>query len=257
MQIAWMVELVDTRDLKSRGPCARASSILALGTRRKRVCEAYRKPFFPLRRNLCCLYTTMEQYQGVKFQHQQIKTTFSYDHRLTLLNHWAYLFSELGLAPIHSNGAYGNHSYRTGATSFIITKSAMIPAKTLRPQDFCHVIGFEEHTTTFITEGTSPPSSESFLHNALYETLPHINSILHGHCSLLNIYADALNIPVTKQFHDYGTQELAESALELVNQPILFFILRDHGFVSLGEDIDSAGKLTLKYFAKLITLLQD
>jgi hypothetical protein len=27
-----MVELVDTRDLKSREPCARASSILALGT---------------------------------------------------------------------------------------------------------------------------------------------------------------------------------------------------------------------------------
>ena len=28
-----MVELVDTRDLKSRDPCDRASSILALGTR--------------------------------------------------------------------------------------------------------------------------------------------------------------------------------------------------------------------------------
>jgi hypothetical protein len=30
--IAWMVELVDTRDLKSRAPRERASSILALGT---------------------------------------------------------------------------------------------------------------------------------------------------------------------------------------------------------------------------------
>jgi hypothetical protein len=30
--IAWMVELVDTRDLKSRDPCGRASSILAPGT---------------------------------------------------------------------------------------------------------------------------------------------------------------------------------------------------------------------------------
>jgi ribulose-5-phosphate 4-epimerase/fuculose-1-phosphate aldolase len=199
----------------------------------------------------------MEQYQGVKFQHQQTKTVFSYDHRLPLLNHWAYLFSQLGLAPIHANGAYGNHSYRTGETSFIITKSAMIPAKILQPQDFCHIIGFEEHTTTFITEGTATPSSESFLHNALYKSLPHINSILHGHCSLLNIYADALNIPVTKKFQDYGTRELAESALDLVDQTILFFILKDHGFVCLGEDIDSAGKLTLKYLSKLITLLQN
>lgn len=30
-----MVELVDTRDLKSRGPCVRASSNLALGTKKK------------------------------------------------------------------------------------------------------------------------------------------------------------------------------------------------------------------------------
>ncbi len=199
----------------------------------------------------------MEKYQGVKFQHHQTKTVFSYDHRLALLNHWAYLFSQLGLAPVHSDGAYGNHSYRTGETSFIITKSAMIPAEILRPQDFCHVIGFEEISTTFVTEGTAPPSSESFLHNALYTSLPHINSILHGHCALLNLHAEALDIPVTKKFQDYGTRELAESALDLVTPTTLFFILKNHGFVCLGEDIDSAGKLTLNYFSKLINLLQE
>jgi L-ribulose-5-phosphate 4-epimerase len=198
----------------------------------------------------------MEKYQGVKFHYLQKNTTFSYDHRLPHLNRWAYLFSQLGLAPVHPGGAYGNHSYRTGETSFVITKSAMIPAEILQPEDFCHVIGFEKHSTTFITEGTAAPSSESFLHNALYQSLPHINAILHGHCSLLNIHARALNIPVTKKFHDYGTQELAESALSLVDQTTLFFILKDHGFVALGEDIDSAGKLTLNYFSELITLLR-
>lgn len=198
----------------------------------------------------------MEKYQGVKFQHHQTKTTFPYDHHLPRLNHWAYLFSQLGLAPVHADGAYGNHSYRTGETSFVITKSSMIPAEVLQPDDYCHVVGFEEHSTTFITEGKAPPSSESFLHNAIYRSQPHINAILHGHCSLLNTHSRALNIPVTKKFHDYGTRELAESALRLVNQTTFFFILKDHGFVALGTDIDNAGKITLHYFSELITLLR-
>ena len=204
----------------------------------------------------------METYQGVKFQHRQIKTTFSCDQRLTDLNRWAYLFSQLGLAPVHVDtagkavGAYGNHSYRTGDTSFVISRSAMIPSEILQPNDYCHVVGFEDHTNTFLTEGTAPPSSESFLHNALYQALPHIKAILHGHCTPLNIHAESLNIPVTKTFHAYGTKELAESALLLVDQTTCFFILKDHGFVALGEDIASAGKLTLKYFSELIALLR-
>jgi len=198
----------------------------------------------------------MEKYQGVKFQHRQTNTTFSYDHRLANLNRWAYLFSQLGLAPVHEGGAYGNHSYRTKDTAFVITKSAMIPAEILQPDDFCHVVNFEEPSTTFIFEGMSPPSSESFLHLALYQSLPYINSILHGHCSLLNKHADVLDIPVTQEFYDYGTPELAKSALDLVSQTTLFFILKDHGFVALGTDIDSAGKLTLNYFSQLIALLR-
>lgn len=198
----------------------------------------------------------MEKYQGIKFRHHQTKITFSYDHRLVNLNRWAYLFAQLGLAPVHAAGAYGNHSYRTSGTSFVITKSAMIPAEVLQPDDYCHVVGFEENTTTFFSEGIAPPSSECFLHNALYQSFPHINAILHGHCSLLNIHAAALDIPVTEKFYDYGTQELAESALLLASPATPFFILKDHGFVALGKDIESAGKLTLRYFSVLITLLK-
>ena len=203
----------------------------------------------------------MENYRGVKFQYLRTTTSFFYDWRLPELNRWAYLFSQLGLAPIHAEGAYGNHSYRTEGISFVITKSAMIPAEILQPNDFCHVLGLDDSTTTatitFRTEGQFAPSSESFLHYSLYQTLPHINAILHGHCSLLNFHAETLNIPVTKKFHAYGTPELAQSALELVDQTTPFFILKDHGFVALGENIDAAGKLTLNYFSDLIRILQN
>ena len=199
----------------------------------------------------------MENYQGVKFSYHKSATHFAYDQRLTTLNRWAYIFSELGLTPVHPEGAYGNQSYRTGKSSFLITKSGMKPEEKLLLSNYTHVLDFKKSSSTFIVEGQSTPSSECFLHNALYQALPDVNAILHGHCSLFNVYASQLSIPVTKTFQEYGTQELAESALELVSDSTNFFILRDHGFVTLAEDIDSAARVTLDYYSNLIALLRS
>jgi len=198
----------------------------------------------------------MEQYQGVKFSFQRAGENFHYDRRLAELNRWAYLFSQLGLTPVHAAGAYGNQSYRTGNASFIITRSGMVPAEQLIPENYCHVTGLDESSGTFITEGTATPSSESLLHHALYQAMPGINAILHGHSALLNSHAADLKIPVTRSFQPYGTPELARSAVDLMNGTIRFFILKDHGFVALGEDIAGAGKLTLDYFAEIVRLLR-
>jgi ribulose-5-phosphate 4-epimerase/fuculose-1-phosphate aldolase len=200
----------------------------------------------------------MERYQGVKFGHRRTADFFDGDHsQLTTLNRWAYLFSELGLAPVHGDGAYGNQSYRTGPSSFVITRSGMIPAQELDLDNFCQVVGFEEATRTFDYRGKAIPSSESLLHKALYQSQPQINAILHGHSALFNRYAERLNIPVTASFEPYGTPELAESALALMDGVTRFFLLKDHGFVALGENIEQAGQLTLASFATLIKFLQN
>jgi len=199
----------------------------------------------------------MEIYQGVKFEYTRVSTSFIWDQRLEVLNYWTTLFTELGLAPLHGDGAYGNQSYRTSPSSFFITRSAMKPQKNLHPADYVHVTGFDTANHTFIIEGTTIPSSESFLHNSLYEALPDINAILHGHSSLLSQYAEDLGIPVTQKFHDYGTPELAESALKMTGNNCEFFILKDHGFVALGKNIETAGKLTLDYYSELIKFIKN
>lgn len=199
----------------------------------------------------------MEQYQGIKFNFKRRKLSFSYDTRLSRLNYWANLFSELGLAPLHPDGAYGNYSYRTSDESFMITKSGMVPSSTLTPENYCHVAGFDKSSTRFFIEGEAVPSSESFLHNEIYLTSPKTEAILHGHSPLLMVHSRELGIETTKRFYDYGTQELADSAVELVADGIDFFNLKDHGFVVLGKSIDSAGQLTLDYFSKLIALLKS
>jgi len=199
----------------------------------------------------------MEKYQGIKFSYSKTATSFSWDSRLEILNHWGFLFSELGLAPLHSAGAAGNLSYRTASSSFIITKSGMIPEKSLNLENYIQVTGFDRSSRTFSIEGPEIPSSETFLHNVLYGALPDINAILHGHSSLLCDYAAPLNIAVTRQYHDYGTPELANSALQIVDTKSDFFILKDHGFVALGKDIEAAGKVTLDYYLKLIKLIRN
>lgn len=199
----------------------------------------------------------MEQYRGVKFGYERKSSTFSFDNRLNTLNDWAYLLSELGLTPVHPEGAYGNQSYRTGRSSFIITKSGMQPEKNLQLTNYSHVVGFDKTSSTFTIEGDAIPSSECFLHNALYQHLPEVNGILHGHCSLLNSYAKRLAIPVTSTFHDYGTQELAHSAINLVTASTNFFILKDHGFVAMASNIDDAGKITLEVYSRLIEILKN
>jgi ribulose-5-phosphate 4-epimerase/fuculose-1-phosphate aldolase len=199
----------------------------------------------------------MEKYQGVKFCYRRRSNSFARtDARLTILNRWAYLFFQLGLTPVHAKGAYGNQSYRTGQSSFFITKSGMVPTEELNEDNFCHVIDFEQATNTFITEGQSIPSSESLLHNLLYQSQPHMNAILHGHSALFLKYAAALNIPTTKTFHQYGSRELAESAVELMDGVTQIFILKNHGFVVLGKNIEEAGNLTLDTLSQLIMILR-
>ena len=71
----------------------------------------------------------MEHYTGVKFGYEKAGDLFSFDGRLALLNSWSFVLAQLGLTPVHAEGAYGNQSYRTGNNSLIITCSGMVPEK--------------------------------------------------------------------------------------------------------------------------------
>ena len=133
----------------------------------------------------------MEIYSGVKFEIENIGEQFDTDDRLPSLNRWAYVFAELGLAPVHSAGAFGNHSYRDSGESFIITRTGMIPCGQLDKEDFCRA-SYDIGGRRFVVQGRHQPSSESFLHHSIYQNYPEVNAVMHGHSALLNEYAGAL-----------------------------------------------------------------
>lgn len=199
---------------------------------------------------------TMETYQGVKFAIRQLENACPDHPLLSRLNGWSYLFSQLGLAPVHSSGAYGNQSIRTSGNDFIITRSSMTPALALDKTNFTMVTGFDESAGEFLTKGKFPPSSECFLHHMIYQSDHTVGAILHGHSELLNRFAHELGIAVTDRFYDYGTRELADSALEVMSKGHRFFILRDHGFVAVGPTLDQAGDLSIDTYSALLTLVK-
>lgn len=198
----------------------------------------------------------METYQGIKFNIQRIADDFEYDARLKILHNWVYIFSELGLAPVHSKGAYGNHSYRLSPDSFIITRTGMIPCRELDHRDYC-LVRSAEKKDTFIVRGPFEPSSESFLHFNIYKHFPYTQAIMHGHSSLLNRFAEQLDIVETAEEQPYGTVELALSALKVLSNERPVIILKNHGFVTMGEDIDITAKRVLRHYGQLINLLQE
>jgi ribulose-5-phosphate 4-epimerase/fuculose-1-phosphate aldolase len=200
----------------------------------------------------------MENYAGVKFTCLTQGPTYDVDERLAALNSWAFILAGLGLTPVHATGAYGNQSFRMGDTSLIITRSGMIPSEDLLPENFVLIEGFDAQALTFRIRGTALPSSESILHYAIYQEFPQVRAIMHGHSQLLARYAEPLSIPVTAHFLPYGTTELADSAISLLHADpgADFIMLKNHGFVALGRDIESAGRVVLDYCGRLVELLK-
>ena len=197
----------------------------------------------------------MEIYQGIKFNIQRVADDFEYDNRLEILHRWIFILGELGLAPVHSQGAYGNHSYRLSHDSFIITRTGMIPCREMDGRDYC-LVSYAEKSDIFMVSGAFEPSSESFLHFHIYRRFPQMHAIMHGHSSLLNTFAGELNIAETAEEQPYGTRELARSALKVLSDQTPFMIMKNHGFVAMGEDINTAAQTVLHYYGRLIEMLQ-
>ncbi len=193
----------------------------------------------------------MEKYEGIKFKTQKLSETFDMDSRLSELNYWVFIFGELGLAPVHAEGAYGNHSFRLTDDSFIITRTGMKPCLQLNATDYCEV-RYDNKEQQFLVKGKYDPSSECFLHSMIYSAFPQINVIMHGHSALFNNHAAQLDIQVTDQEFPYGTMELARSAVQICDPKSSFFIMKNHGFVATGIDIDSTVKKVLNYYGKLL-----
>jgi L-fuculose-phosphate aldolase len=165
------------------------------------------------------------------------------DAKIVELKKWSETFQKSGLTPEVQGNFTGNLSFRS-KEGFVITASGLKDKEDLADVCFVYVKAYDEGSNTFFVEGQTKPSSESIMHHLIYKTCREVNAVFHGHNDNIVAYAEELGLPVTEKEYESGTVELAKEALKVLGDNKLL-VLRNHGFVSLGDTMKDAGELAL------------
>ena len=189
-----------------------------------------------------------EDYKGIKFQFENTGKTINKHPLLPELKKYCFLFEKNKLAPLYKGGSSGNLSFRTktGKNEFIITASHTALRENMSDTDFSEVIFCDERNNFVKANGIKTPSSETILHYLIYKNRPEINAVFHGHSPEITANAEKLNIPVTEKNEEYGTINVAFSALKLMRNHD-FIVLKNHGFVAGGKTPEETYK-KIEYF---------
>lgn len=157
------------------------------------------------------------------------------------------MLSRLGCTPPYTipgwegKGSHGNISLRTepgNKSKFVIT-ATQTDLGNLQMSDVVEVVGSDEFTNPgerlerpifrIVADTTRLPSSDTRVHQALYEARIDVHCIIHGHDDWMLQMADVLGFPQTR------SSDL-EDIVRLSSYN--FFLIRGHGFVCLGKNAD-------------------
>lgn len=198
----------------------------------------------------------MEQYQGVKFKVQFIEEKILDFPIQNELITWGKKLSKLGCIPTYPHpedpriiSSAGNLSARIG-DRFIITAAGSNLGK-LTNDDFVEILKVDIYSKTITANGIKEPSSETMLHNSIYQKRHDVQVIFHGHNQELLTLCSQIGLVSTKKWHPYGTRELMESVCEVLGKNSNIIIMKDHGFLSFGKTCQQAGNLVIQVLLKI------
>ncbi len=189
-----------------------------------------------------------EIYSGTKFKTIFKEKKVLNNEKISELTKYCNKFAELGLAPFVDEGHAGNLSFRT-ENGFIITAAGADLSKTSE-KDFVEVINVDNSEVTVV--GIKEPSSETLMHNAIYQKRKDINAVFHGHDKV--VMENPQDLPITEKEQPYGTKALADEVTKLLNtnKNTNYFIIKNHGILSLGKTMENAGTLAIEIHNKAI-----
>lgn len=195
-----------------------------------------------------------EGYEGVRFMTTVVGRAPT-DTRIAELKLWCEVFHTHNLAPPYSGGSYGNLSFRVrpGANGFVITTSKT-GLNVLADNCFSEVLYIDLGKGIVYASGTKEPSSESMVHYVIYRERPDVGAVFHGHSLEILASANALRVPETEREAPYGTLDLVEEVLNVLNKEN-FLTMKNHGFLSLGKTMQEAGELAMRMHRQAVRVL--
>ncbi len=170
------------------------------------------------------------------------------DLKIASLADWGKRLTKIGTV----KDTEGNLSYRS-SLGFVIT-GTNVALNAISGETVAEITGvvYGLHKHSVYVKGMVNPSRETLLHTQIYETREDVNVIFHVHDIEVMKQAAKLGIPVTDTEQPAGSQELAQSAVKLlkINKDTRYFVLKNHGVVALGANMDEAGNLIEEMRAK-------
>jgi ribulose-5-phosphate 4-epimerase/fuculose-1-phosphate aldolase len=157
---------------------------------------------------------------------------------------------------------YGNLSKRAkpGTNEFIITGTQTGRFANLTGDHYTHVRSCSLEKMTINAQGPIAPSSESLTHFAIYQACPQIHYIFHVHHTKMWEYMIAEDLDATSDQVNYGTQEMATAAKDVIGQKNQgIFVMKGHqdGIISYGASAEEAGRLIMDMHKLAIQASRD
>jgi L-fuculose-phosphate aldolase len=188
-------------------------------------------------------------YVGVKFQAVQLseEPILETADLYVLFRHSCDRLRAYHMTP--ANG--GNVSIRRG-NGFIISASGS------------NLGCFEEDELTFVEQcdvkkecvlyhGQNKPSSESIMHWLIYKNRHEAHAIIHAHDEFATRpELLAGDVEESEREEPYGTTELAHIAIATFKQDRRIIVLKNHGYVAIGPDLDRTCDLVVDTHLKLL-----
>lgn len=166
-------------------------------------------------------------------------------------------------------GTWGNVTVRDPETGYVYLSPSGMPYKTLTEDDIVVV-----RPDGSRVEGTRKPTIETEMHLAIYRSRPECNAVIHTHPIystafsamgediplLLDEAAQVLGDTVrTTAYALPGSQELADECVKALGDKAMACLLRSHGAVCLGKDLEQAfgNSTVLEATAKVYSIIRS
>lgn len=171
---------------------------------------------------------------------------------LAALNHCRSQLWQLGVigqdAQRYAGLGYGNVSLRlaeAGAATFLITGTQTGHWPVLTDQDYARVLAFDISRNWLQADGGSKPSSEAMTHAAIYQQLPEVQAVVHGHSPVIWQQAQRLGLACTAADIAFGTPQMALAMQAwLQRQPLPYNTIamlgHQDGFITWGSSLEQA-----------------
>ena len=188
----------------------------------------------------------MDGYVGIKFKTILLdsEVTFNIDDIYPLFERSCNLLKQHGMT--HQNA--GNISIRHNAGLIITTSGSNLGSIERDEIVAVRKCSIEDSVVEYM--GPNVPSSEAFMHSMIYQCSPDMNAIVHAHDPQTLTQA-AAEIDTTEKEVPYGTIELAHMACNTFLKADKIIVLKNHGYVAVGEDLDAAVDLVVATHLKI------